>query len=207
MTAAASTGRRERSKAANRSAILAAAREVFGDMGYGAASVRDIVRRTSLASGTFYNYFPDKESTFRALVEETALEARRRVRDARRLASTPREFVEDGFRAYFEFIVEDPATFAFMARNTETIRAQFDDVALPLGTAELADDLAEAIDRGILPDLDVDYAAHAMVAVGVELGMRMMERRPPDVEGATRFAGRLFLAGLQGLGPGADTAI
>ena len=32
--------------------------------------------------------------------------------------------------------------------------------------------------------------------VGVELGARMAEREPPDIEGATRFATRLFLGGL-----------
>lgn len=198
MTAAAA-GKREQTKAANRAAILVAARQVFGELGFGAASVRDIVRRTDLASGTFYNYFPDKESIFRALVEETAVEARRRVRDARRRADTPRAFVEDSYRAYFEFIVEDPATFEFLHRNAGTLRALFDDVAVPLGTAELAEDLRDAIASGHLPAVDVDYAAHAMVAVGIELGMRMIERDPPDVEGATRFASRLFLAGLERL--------
>src|SRR5205085_12006715 len=38
-------GKRERNKAANRAAILSAAREVFADIGYGASSIRDIVRR------------------------------------------------------------------------------------------------------------------------------------------------------------------
>jgi hypothetical protein len=41
----------------NRQAILDAAREVFGELGYDAATVRDIIRRTGLASGTFYNYY------------------------------------------------------------------------------------------------------------------------------------------------------
>ena len=81
-------GRRERTKAANRAAILAAARDVFAEDGYDAAGVRDIIRRTDLASGTFYNYFPDKDAIFRALVEETGAEARRRVRAARRRAAT-----------------------------------------------------------------------------------------------------------------------
>jgi hypothetical protein len=36
-----------------------------------------------------------------------------------------------------------------------------------------------------------------MVAVGVELGARMAEREPPDVDGATRFATDLFLGGLR----------
>jgi len=198
-TAAATAGRRERTKAANRTAILEAAREVFGEIGYGAASVRDIVRRTDLASGTFYNYFSDKEEIFRALVEDTGAEARRRVRAARQRAGTGRAFVEDAYRAYFAFIVEDPGTFAFMARNAGTIRAFFEEGAMPMAGGELIEDLRTAIGRGHLPPVDVEYTAHAMVAIGVELGARMIERDPPDVEGATRFATDLFLGGLDRL--------
>ena len=86
MSGLATTGRREATKAANRAAILAAGREVFSELGYGAASVRDVVRRTDLAAGTFYNYFPDKDAIFAALVRQAGEEARRRVRAARRSA-------------------------------------------------------------------------------------------------------------------------
>ena len=191
------SGRRERTKAANRGAILAAALEVFAELGYGATGVRDIVRRTDLASGTFYNYFPDKDAVFRALVEETGVEARRRVRAARRSARTAEEFVESGYRAFFAFIVEDPARFAFMRSNLETIRARFGEAVLPAGTAELAEDLRAAIAAGHLQPVDVEYCAHAMVAVGLELGARLAERSPPDVEGATAFASGLFLGALE----------
>ena len=190
-------GRRERTKAANRAAILAAAREVFAEDGYEAAGVRDIIRRTDLASGTFYNYFPDKDAIFRALVEETGAEARRRVRAARRRARTAREFIEGGFGAFFEYIVEDPARFAFMRRNLDTLRTRFGDAVLPAGTDELAEDLRAGIAAGRLAPIDVDYCAHAMIAVGLELGTRLVERTPPDVEGATRFASALFLGALE----------
>src|SRR5829696_8820792 len=100
-------GRRERTKAANRAAILAAGRVRFAERGYDGVGVRDIVRGTELASGTFYNYFPDKVSVFRAIVEESGDEARRRVREARRSATGPQSFLEAGFRAFFEFIVAD----------------------------------------------------------------------------------------------------
>jgi AcrR family transcriptional regulator len=191
------SGRRERTKAANRGAILAAALEVFAELGYGATSVRDIVRRTDLASGTFYNYFPDKDAVFRALVEETGVEARRRVRAARRSARTAEDFVESGYRAFFAFIVEDPDRFAFVRSNLETIRARFGDAVLPAGTAELAEDLRAAIAAGHLQPVDVEYCAHAMVAVALELGARLAERTPPDVEGATGFATALFLGALE----------
>ena len=178
------SGRRERTKAANRAALLVAARDAFATLGYEAAAVRDIVRRTDLASGTFYNYFADKDAIFRAVVEETGAEARRRVRAARTAARSLPEFIEAGYRAYFTFVAEDPATSAFLHRNVHLLGLASE---LPLGAQELAEDLrARGYD-------DVDYAAHAMVAVGVELGARMAERDPPDVEGATRFATSLFV--------------
>ena len=56
-----STGKREQTKLANRQAILEAARITFGELGYESATVRDIIRRTSLSVGAFYNYFRSKE--------------------------------------------------------------------------------------------------------------------------------------------------
>ena len=141
-------GRRERTKAANRAAILDAARTVFAEQGYEGASVRDIIRRTDLASGTFYNYFPDKDAIFVALIEETGAEARRRVRSARLRAQTAPEFVEGGYRAFFEFIVEDPERFAFMRRNLDTMSNRFGSTVLPAGTEELSEDLRSAIEAG-----------------------------------------------------------
>jgi AcrR family transcriptional regulator len=193
------TGRREQTKAANRAAILAAALHVFSRDGYDAVGVRDIIRRTDLASGTFYNYFPDKEAIFRALVEDTGREARRRVRAARRSAGSAEAFVVNSYRAFFEYIVEDPERFGFMRRNLDTLRTRFGDSVLPASTGELAEDLRDAIAAGHLPPVDVDYCAHAMIAVGLELGTRLVERDPPDVDGATRFAAALFLGALDRL--------
>src|SRR5215212_10330131 len=65
-------GKREQTKVQNRQAILDAARAVFGELGYEAATVRDIIRRTGLASGTFYNYYKSKEEVFDALADDGA---------------------------------------------------------------------------------------------------------------------------------------
>jgi AcrR family transcriptional regulator len=178
--------RREATKAANRAAILGAAREVFTEQGYDAAGVRDIVRRTELASGTFYNYFPDKAAIFRALVEELMERARPEL---------PTGAVEEAFRAFFAHVVAEPGTLAFLHRNLGAIREHFPD-ALP---AEVEKDVRAAIAAGALPAVDAAYCAHAMIAVALELGRELTRREPPDVEGATRFASALFLGGLPAL--------
>jgi len=196
MSDAALAGKRELTKAANRTAILDAARRVFRELGYGAATVRDIVRETDLATGTFYNYFPDKESVLNALLDEAAGEIRSRVRAARKSSRTVEEFVEGGFRAYYGYLVEDPETFELLRRNAGTIRSLFDEPTVGAGVQELREDLAAGIRSGMLPEHDIEYMAAAMVGAGFEVAVRMLERDPPDVDGAVAFVTRIFLAGL-----------
>ncbi|MHB8656666.1 MAG: TetR/AcrR family transcriptional regulator [Solirubrobacteraceae bacterium] len=198
MTATAgSGGKRALTKAQNRTAILHAAREVFAELGYDAAGVRDVIRRTKLGSGTFYNYFPDKEAVFRAVLDASAQELRRRLREVRGRARTLEAFVGDAYRAFFEFLVEDRLMFELMARNSGSIRALFGDPILGSGVDELLEDLRAAIARGDLPLLDADYLAGTMAGVALELGVRMTERAPVDVEGAARFATELVLGGIE----------
>jgi AcrR family transcriptional regulator len=193
---AVAAGKRERTKQANRAAILDAARLVFADIGYGAATVRDIVRGTDLATGTFYNYFPDKESVLTALLDETAGEARLRVRAARRSGVTLDAFVRDGFRAYFDFLLKDRATSELLSRNAGTIRALFDEPSLVAGVEELAEDLRAAVAAGLIPDHDVEYMAASMVGAAFEVGARMLDGDDPDPARATEFISGLFIAGL-----------
>lgn len=203
ITAEPSGGRRAATKAANRAAIISAARAVFSELGYGGATVRDVVRRTDLASGTFYNYFPDKESLFRAVLQENATKVRARVQSARREAGSLEEFVAAGYREYFGFLASDPGAFELMRRNSGTIRTMFDEPIFGAGIEELAADLRTAMRLQIVPQLDPDYMAAAMVGAALEVGVAMVKRDPPDVEGATRFATAVFLGGIERLGAAA----
>jgi AcrR family transcriptional regulator len=186
-------GKRERNKAQNRSEILTAAREVFTELGYDAATVRDVIRRTRLASGTFYNYFPDKESLFRAVLrdsEERRLEWLRRVE--RRDAAFD-EYLRDTFRAYFEFVVSDRPTFDLMRRNSQTIRAFARDPIISDERDRLGRALAAAMEGGRLPRTDSQFLASAIFGVAFEVAVIMVDRDPIDVRGATEFVTDLFL--------------
>src|SRR5476651_1275437 len=104
-------GRRELSKIQNRQVILSAARQVFAEMGFGAATVRDIIRATPLASGTFYNYFKSKEEVYQAIRDEVALAIRPRLRETRAQAETLEDFISGSFRTFFEFAAQSRAEF------------------------------------------------------------------------------------------------
>ena len=197
----AQSGKREQNKARNRSEILEAARAVFAEIGYDAASIRDVVARTDLAPGTFYNYFPDKRSVLVALVRESGAEGARRVREARKQARSLDEFVYNGFRAYFEFVgSHDRTTFELMRRNVSTLRSLgLDETGFTLGLAELHADLKAAIASGLVPEIAIKYVPAAIGAVAFEVGALMVASEPPDIEGATEFASELCLGAIERL--------
>jgi AcrR family transcriptional regulator len=64
---------RERVRASNREAyreaILKAAADVFGRLGYTTAKIADIAETAGVATGTVYNYFDNKEAVFAAIVD------------------------------------------------------------------------------------------------------------------------------------------
>src|SRR3954467_4161473 len=54
----------------SREQILAAALKLFSHRGYGATSVRDVAEEARLSKGNVYHHFPDKETIFRALLDQ-----------------------------------------------------------------------------------------------------------------------------------------
>ena len=194
------TGRREERKAQNRAKLLDAARKVFAEKGLGEATARDIVRETDLASGTFYNYFRDKEDAFRALLEDMAERSRALVRAQRRQEGiTVEERVANAYRAYFEWAVEESELFQVFRRNAGAIALMPDTGLFEMGIAELFEDLRDWEEAGDLPRVDLDYLATATAGMGFQIATHMIDRDPPDVDGATRFCTRMFMGGVRAL--------
>src|SRR5205807_37791 len=50
--------------------LLKIAREIFAEKGFEATTISEIVSRAGVAQGTFYWYFPSKNSLIRTLAEE-----------------------------------------------------------------------------------------------------------------------------------------
>jgi AcrR family transcriptional regulator len=192
-------GKREETKASNRQAIIDAARNVFADLGYGATTVRDIIRATELASGTFYNYFKSKEEVFQALQDETALRVRPRLRAERIRARSFEEFITGTFRSYFDFVKNDQTTFIAVRRHREIPRVRIDTPEVIAGFDELRADIETAIENGVLPPADPDLLMASMVGVAFEVAHQMLVRDDISADDAAKFATALFLGGVQAL--------
>ncbi|MGH8461029.1 MAG: TetR/AcrR family transcriptional regulator [Stenotrophobium sp.] len=193
------TGKRELNKQANREAILSAARACFIDAGYDAITIRDIIRKGTLAAGTFYNYFPDKESVFRALVESRLGPVQERVHATRLNAQSIESFFYQSYLAIFEEVRADPEFFALMFRNESVMRVFYQDNIFGLIMRSLKNDTRAAITRGVFPEVDVDILTAISYGAGYELSRLLTEQPRHDPEEAARFVTRLFLDGINSL--------
>jgi AcrR family transcriptional regulator len=189
--------KRERNNIRNREQIVAAARESFCEVGFGAATVRDIMRRSGLASGTFYNYFDDKESVLREIVLSFAAKVRERVHEARMEAGTLEDLIRSAFHASFTAYSQDRLLVTLVARNAgevhELIAANVMDPAI----RDLAEDLKARSGEFGITGLDLDGFAHAGVALASEFGYRLIQTRPLDIEGTTDFVTDIMLGGIE----------
>ena len=192
-------GKRERAKAQNRHAILTAARRVFADLGYDATTVRDIIRGTALASGTFYNYFKSKEEVFEALQDDSAHRFRPLLREQCDKAATFEAFLRGALDAYFRFLADENANGRILQRPDAQFIHRVDTPEMKAIFLEVRVQIERAIGRGLAPSIDPDYLAAASIGVAREVGERMLLRGGgDDVEHASAFCADLILNGVKG---------
>ena len=183
-------GRRELTKAQNRETILLAARRVFSGTGFcHRHGQRHHPRHAPWRRGTFYNYFKSKEEVYLGFLrDQEALALRPKLRQARRAAATPAEFLANSFRAFFWFVAEsqDPPD-----------RFRMDSPEVLAGFAELREDLESAQAKGLFPAVDSGQLSAALTGVAFELAEQV--KAGAEVEEATAFATALFMGGLNAL--------
>ena len=194
---AAGSGKRAQNKLENRRAILTAAREVFAEVGYEAASVRDIIGRTGLASGTFYNYYRSKEEIALAIASDAAERLRPILRAQREGATDFAGYLIGIIRVYFQFIVDEQLalhTTRQLAERYPRVRIQTPAAAAVF--EELRSSIEFVMQRDPELRVDVEYLTAAVIGVAREIGERMLTRQPLDIDGAAAFAANLILRGL-----------
>ncbi len=104
-----SSDKTRQKKDAKRTAMMQAAVQTFSERGYQSATIRDIVKEADVSIGTFYFYFPDKETLFVHLYEETADFLIQTLRQAANSRSTFAQQVKAIVQSYVSIAIFEPA--------------------------------------------------------------------------------------------------
>lgn len=150
------------SKPARRAQLLTAARGVFVHQGFHAASMDEIADAAGVSKPVLYQHFSSKLALYVALLQASADELVRLVRDA--IGSSPDNDarVHRAVRAYFAFVADEQQAFRFVFES---------DLRDEPSVAELVERATEecvaAITETITADTGTDAASARLLAAGL----------------------------------------
>ena len=107
-----------------------------------------------------------------------------------------RVFLRETFHVLFERIAEDPESYKLACLNEQALEQAMGGSMKNHFSQLLRVDIEAAIQKGVLPALDVDYLVAAFWGVSYEMGRLLTQRQPPDPHYAIHFATALFSGGL-----------
>lgn len=84
--------------------LLETALRVFAERGYHNASMNDIAVEAGVTKPVLYQHFTSKRELFAELLDDVGRELQETITKAVAAAETPREMVELGFTAYFDYV-------------------------------------------------------------------------------------------------------
>lgn len=202
------TTRQEVLRDFRRRQILEAAWDVFGECGYGEASVDRIAEAAGVARSTVYVYFDGKEAILEGCLAMGREELGLRIAGALEKGEGAEERVAAFLGVTMGYVGENRGFF-------RTVMAVFglDAFFGTGGSAELASlreesrgvlvgILREGMERGELPAMDLDVAGDLLATLlyGALMRRSHAEAPEPEAEEGRRLA-RLFLRGVAGLAP------
>ena len=103
-------GKREIQKQQVRERILEEALSLFSERGFEKTTVADIVEQSAIARGTFYNYFPDMNTLFDALIAELNQQVVEAIQYTRKHTDNLYDYLYGTFKSYFELIGTEQIT-------------------------------------------------------------------------------------------------
>lgn len=200
------SGKRARNRARNRAAILNAARDCFQTKGYEPTTIRDIVRGSGLAAGTFYNYFSSKPDIFSALLEDFLTSLNEELSERRQSARTARDFIFSTYHSLYLATAREPVVYELAHQNQRALRKLFGTDILGMTVTSLEQDVRAAMADGRLPRVDFGLLCAALFGVAYDTSLLVARRvrQNPDAGDrearmAAEFATDLFMGGLPSL--------
>jgi AcrR family transcriptional regulator len=157
---------------ATRSALSAAARQLFTERGYAATSTTEIVERAGVTRGALYHHFAAKDELFRAVFEQLEGEVTRRVAEEALTSADPLEQLRRGTRAYLDACI-DPAVQRVVLLDGPSVLGweTWQEIEQRYGYGLVVAGVEAAIGAGLISAQPVEPLAHVLFGALTEAGM------------------------------------
>jgi AcrR family transcriptional regulator len=158
---------------ATRSALIAAARELFARQGYAAVATEEIVRAAGVTRGALYHHFAGKRELFRAVYEDVERQLVERIAEgAMTSAHDPLSALRAGADAFLD-ACEDPAVQRIALVDAPSVLGweEWRAIGMEYGFGLVEGSVKDAMDAGLIEPQPVRPLAHLLLGAIDEGGM------------------------------------
>jgi AcrR family transcriptional regulator len=157
---------------ATRTALGAAARQLFTERGYAATSTTEIVERAGVTRGALYHHFAAKEDLFRAVFEQLEDEVTKHVAKEALTSADPLEQLRRGTRAYLDACIDPAVQRVVLLEGPSVLGWQtWQEIEQRYGYGLVVAGVEAAIGAGLIAAQPVEPLAHVLFGALTEAGM------------------------------------
>lgn len=187
-----------------RAQLVAAARDVFGQKGYHAATVDDITRAAGVAKGTFYLYFDEKREVYYELVRSFLQHVKDIGASVAHQVHTPQEFFgrcEQAARELVRVFLEHHKLARLTYRESMSLDPELErllrDFYRDLARVE-AENIRAGIELGLFRQVDPMICAYAHIGMVERVALALLhEPSPPEPKVVVRELLSIAFEGLR----------
>jgi AcrR family transcriptional regulator len=173
---------------ATRTALIAAARDLFAARGYAAVGTEEIVRRAGVTRGALYHHFPAKPDLFRAVYERVERELTERIVTEVPLVGDPVAVLRGGAAVFLDACLEPEVQRIALLDAPAVLGYQaWREIGGRYGLGLIQAALQSAIDVGAIPAQPARPLAHVLLGALDEAALFIA--RADDVAAARREVG------------------
>lgn len=165
---------------ATRTALTAAARELFTERGFASVGTEEIVRRADVTRGALYHHFADKRDLFRAVHEEMEGELVTSIAGRLDAATDPLEVLKTGTSAFLDACL-DPALARVSLLDAPSVLGweEWREIDMRHGLGLITAALTGAMEAGVLREQPVRPLAHLLLAAMGEAALMIANADDP----------------------------
>lgn len=153
------------------SKIFKASEKLFKDKGYYETSIIDIITLAEVSNGTFYNYFVDKMSLFKYMLERYSHEIRKTSSVASKKHQTRYEKEFYGFKAYIEYLIQHPQAYCIIMQSMY-VQPDFYKDYYERFCEKYRNALDEAIENGEIYPCDTTVVSYMLMGISSFYGLK-----------------------------------
>lgn len=149
---------------ATRAELVAAARRLFAEHGYGGVGTEEIVRAAGVTRGALYHHFAGKKDLFRAVYEDIERELVEQIAAVAVSAGDPVAALRAGAQAWLDACEEpDVQQIALLDAPSVLGWEEWREIGMRYGFGLVEGTLQAAVDAGLLDKQPVKPLAHLIV--------------------------------------------